>query len=282
MGRVMEFLVANDDGIKAPGLDVLLEVIRPLGGFRVVAPAECQSATGHSITCSADPIRVTATRTAAGTEGWAVGGTPADCVRLGLGPLGQGHPRPDWVVSGINCGANLGVDVYYSGTVAAAREAFFAGYKAVAISQFLRPGVELNWEHARRLAGPVLSWLFETVRDESASLWNINLPALPSVDGPVDVVLTSMDLLPTDTQFKEDIEEGLPVSGTERIYRFSGVYGWRKTTPGADVEAVFQDKISITPLRIDKTSTTWIERFRAQFPLSIEVESGESRRETLS
>ncbi|HCF95371.1 MAG TPA: 5'/3'-nucleotidase SurE [Verrucomicrobia bacterium] len=265
-GTGMEFLVANDDGIQAPGLDVLLDVLRPMGGMRVVAPADGQSAMGHSITCSADPIRVTAGSTPAGVEGWAVEGTPADCIRLGLGPLAEGTPRPDWVVSGINCGANLGVDVYYSGTVAAAREAFFWGHKAVAISQFLRPEVSLNWEHARRLAEPVLRWLFETVRDSGPSLWNINLPSLKELNGPVEVVIAPMDLLPADTQFQEEVAAGIPRAGTERIYRFSGVYGWRKCTPGADVDMVFRDKIAITPLSIDKTSAVWMDRIRGEFP----------------
>ncbi len=181
--------------------------------MRVVAPADGQSAMGHSITCSADPIRVTAGSTPAGVEGWAVEGTPADCIRLGLGPLAEGTPRPDWVVSGINCGANPGVDVYYSGTVAAAREAFFWGHKAVAISQFLRTGglIELG---ARPAGWPSRCCVGSSKRSGIAGLpLEHQSPSLKELNGPVEVVIAPMDLLPADTQFQEEVAAGIPRGG---------------------------------------------------------------------
>src|SRR5262245_16698595 len=118
----MRFLITNDDGIEAPGLRALVEAARELGSLQVVAPLVPMSTCGHAVT----------THTALHlqkreTGSYALDGTPADCVRIALHNI---DPEPDWVFSGINAGGNLGVDVFHSGTVAAAREAALQGRKA--------------------------------------------------------------------------------------------------------------------------------------------------------
>jgi len=127
----MRILITNDDGIHAAGLLALRVALAPLGEVVAIAPERPRSACGHAITLH-KPLRLTSVKLADGAEGFATNGTPADCVALGTSEhLGR---RPDLVVSGINLGPNLGVDMFYSGTVAAAMEAAICGLPAFAIS----------------------------------------------------------------------------------------------------------------------------------------------------
>lgn len=130
----MLILLTNDDGIRAPGLAAALKVLRGIGEVHVVAPETVQSATGHGITLHA-PLMTQPVRVDDETVGISVDGRPADCVKLAVNKLLP--RRPDLVVSGINSGANTGVNVIYSGTVAAAIEAGFLGLPAVALSLYL-------------------------------------------------------------------------------------------------------------------------------------------------
>src|SRR5665213_1653480 len=131
----MLILLTNDDGIRHPGLVAMYRELIALGEVFVVAPETVQSATGHGITLATPLLtdRVTVDDTFTGT---AVDGRPADCVKLAVAQL---LPRPpDLVISGINSGANVGINVIYSGTVAAAIEAAFLGLPAIAVSLYLR------------------------------------------------------------------------------------------------------------------------------------------------
>src|SRR5438105_5778795 len=131
----MLILLTNDDGIRAPGLVAMYRELTKLGEVQVVAPETVQSATGHGITVGTPLLtdRVTVEDAFTGT---AVDGRPADCVKLAIAKL---LPRqPDLVVSGINSGANVGINVIYSGTVAAAIEAAFLGLPSIAVSLYLR------------------------------------------------------------------------------------------------------------------------------------------------
>ena len=145
----MRLLLSNDDGIESPGLHILAERLRADHEVWIVAPATEQSAKSHSLTMG-DPLRVEER----GLRRFAVTGTPADCVYVGLHDLLPGPP--DAVVSGINRGTNLGGDVHYSGTVAAAREGALQGFLAVAVS--LETGGEgpLHWETAASVGVRVL------------------------------------------------------------------------------------------------------------------------------
>jgi 5'/3'-nucleotidase SurE len=127
----MRILVTNDDGILAPGILALRRAVADMGEVTVVAPVAPQSAVGHSITLT-DPIRVHRVPLGDGVIGCGVQGRPADCVKLAI--LELMPERPDLVVSGVNLGANTGINVLYSGTVAAAVEGAFFGVPAVAVS----------------------------------------------------------------------------------------------------------------------------------------------------
>ncbi len=171
----MLILVSNDDGIDAPGLAALADQFSELGEVVVVAPETEQSCKSHSMTLH-DPLRVHGR----GAGWFGVTGTPADCVYLALHHLFE--RTPDLVVSGINRGANLGHDVHYSGTVAAAREAAFNGIPSLAVSLDTsqpRRDQERNWDSAARLALHVARMqLANTV--PAACFLNLIVPDVPA------------------------------------------------------------------------------------------------------
>src|SRR5688500_17061905 len=138
-------LLTNDDGITAPGLVAMYRHLTDMGDVHVVAPETVQSATGHGITLS-QPLRTSRVEVEIAFVGTAVAGSPADCVKLAISQL---LPRqPDLVISGINSGANVGINVIYSGTVAAAIEAAFLGVPSIALSLYLRNDVPTDYARA--------------------------------------------------------------------------------------------------------------------------------------
>jgi 5'-nucleotidase len=223
-------LVTNDDGWDAPGLATLRTLAARFGEVFVVAPRDAHSDAGHRITTS-ESLTLTAT----GTREYHLTGTPADCVRVALTAL---MPEIDWVLSGINRGGNLGVDIYSSGTVAAAREAAFLGKPAIAISQFLRRGVPLDWELSAELAAPVIARLLGTATGVK-EYWNVNLPhSEGGASGGVSDC--EPDDQPLDVRFNR---EG-------NVFRYSGTYIARPTTPGRDAEQCFQGAVTVSRLRV--------------------------------
>ena len=145
----MLILLTNDDGIFAPGLLAMYRELTKLGEVVVVAPDTVQSATGHGITV-ATPILTSEVKVGEDFTGTAVSGRPADCVKLAISKL---LPRqPDLVISGINSGANVGINVIYSGTVAAAIEAAFLGLPAIAVSLYLRGDRPTDYARTASLA----------------------------------------------------------------------------------------------------------------------------------
>ncbi len=163
----MKLLLTNDDGIDADGLATLQRVMARFGTTQIVAPQQPFSGCGHQITTHR-PLRVE--QTAASRV--AVDGSPADCVRLGLLYF---VPDAQWVVSGINAGGNLGVDLHMSGTAAAAREAALMGLPAIAISQYLARESRFDWDRAAELAAMAFEQLCDLPLPKG-SFWNVNLP----------------------------------------------------------------------------------------------------------
>ena len=165
----MRFLLTNDDGIDAPGMAAMEDAPRRSGEIVVVAPDVPLSECSHQVSTQR-PIRVRRI----GRRRYAVDGTPADCVRLGLvhlarrNRLGRGRDQ---------AGGNLGVDVYLSGTVAAVREAALFGKPAVAFSHYRRRGKPIDWSAAAAMAGPVLEMLLIAPPGPGA-FWNVNFPHL--------------------------------------------------------------------------------------------------------
>src|SRR3982751_6592902 len=134
----MKFLVTNDDGIEAAGLQALVNATNGLGQPIIVAPAGPQSGVSHAVTWK-EGVRIEER----GADRFAIHGTPADCTRLGLLRV---VPDAGWVLSGMNHGSNLGADMYYSGTVAAVREAVLHGWPGIAVSHYYKAGTAFDWD----------------------------------------------------------------------------------------------------------------------------------------
>src|SRR3954464_2498572 len=166
----MKLLITNDDGIDAPGIRALVDAASQLGEPFVVAPAGPQSGVSHAVTWR-EGVRMEQR----GNDRFAVHGTPADCTRLGLLKIA---PDATWILSGINHGSNLGADMYYSGTVAAVREAVLHGWPGIALSYYRKAGVDFDWAKATRWVGPILGDLLSK-EPKQGSFYNVNLPALP-------------------------------------------------------------------------------------------------------
>ena len=238
----MHFLLTNDDGIEAPGLAALARAVADFGTLQVVAPATSQSGVSHAMS-DRSPLRVTARPFPGVLQAHAVEGRPADCARLGLTHYA---PEADWVLAGINSGGNLGVDVYYSGTVAAAREAAILGRPAIAVSQFVRDPRTLDWERSGRWAAHVISQIL-VLPHVPGRFWNINLPH-PTDDAPPQVVTVPLAIVPLDVRYHHDdhAEAG-------SVFHYRGVYQSRPRRDGSDVDAVFAGQIAVTPLGLDTT-----------------------------
>jgi 5'-nucleotidase len=235
-------LLTNDDGIHAEGLRFLKKAISPIGCVEIVAPAAEQSAVGHSITLY-DPIRVHEIHMDGCRFGYGISGTPADSVKLALYKL---LPKPpDLVVSGINNGANVGINVLYSGTVSAATEAAILGVPAIAVSlaQKKNPPFELAVPHIRVLA----QWVLSQGLPRGIAL-NVNIPALPP-DQIKGYKITSQALSP----FRESVEPREDPRGNT-YYWLSGQSLEREESADIDVIAVSQGYVSVTPLSYDLTA----------------------------
>lgn len=237
-------LITNDDGIEARGLKELYAGLKGVGRRFVVAPAVDQSAASHSFSLR-KPIKVRRLR-----PGWvAVHGTPTDCVLISHHGIFKG--KIDLLVSGINDSPNLGDDVLYSGTVAAAIEGALLGVPAVAVS-YLKAGV--NREAGIHFLRALLPILLKGVLPRK-TLLNINIPALP-VKG---VRVTRLG-----KRIYRDmaIKESLPDGGV--FYTIDGEMDFAHT-PGSDFEAVYAGYISVTPLHLDMTHHIEVTRLEQEF-----------------
>jgi 5'-nucleotidase len=228
----MKLLLTNDDGIEAAGLEALISAARPLGEPVVVAPAGPQSGVSHRVTWH-DGVRIEPRE-----EGrFAIHGTPADCVRLGLLKV---VPDAKWILSGINHGANLGADVHYSGTVAAVREAVLHGWPGIAVSHYRKSGVPYDWDRAAKWVHPILADLLQR-KIEPGLFYNVNLPNLPPDAAQPEVVWCELDPNPLPLNYRHEEESDL---------YFAGDYQLRHRTPGADVDVCFGGRIAVTAVRL--------------------------------
>ena len=253
----MRILLTNDDGINARGLELLETVARKFSDdIWVIAPAEEQSGTGHSLTLTM-PLRLRRHN----DRRFSVTGTPTDAVMLALAHVMKDSP-PDVILSGINRGANLGEDVTYSGTVSAAMEGALAGVRSIALSQtYAREGLgdmvpfAAAQEWAERVLAPLL-----TFDAAPGSLINVNFPALP----------------PEDVRGIRVCRQGIRDYGRLRIVQRRDPRGYDYywfglapvvQTPGhsTDLETVADGFVSVTPLHLDLTHDPSLESLSARF-----------------
>jgi 5'-nucleotidase len=234
----VKFLLTNDDGIVAPGLDALVCLAEGLGEGVVMAPSEPASGISHATTTDG-PLRVNRLD----ERRHSVEGTPADCVRVAL----HRHANEfDWVLAGVNNGGNLGIDVYHSGTVAAVREAAIHGLPGIAISQYHNRALEdADWERAVRWATPVIADLLVQPL-APGQFWNINLPApQPAADDP-EVVHCSLDPSPLVLSFREE----------QDLLHYNGRYSLRPRREGMDVDVCFGGRIAVTRMAVHGSPST--------------------------
>jgi 5'-nucleotidase len=253
----MRILCTNDDGIHATGLAVLEKIAR---GFSddvwVIAPESEQSGASRALTLSA-PIRVRQ----AGEKRFAVSGTPTDCVLLGVEHLIEG-PAPDLVLSGVNRGQNIAEDVTFSGTIAGAMQGMQLGIPAIALSQargFRGEEAAIPWETAERFGPGIVGQLIERGWPKDV-LMNVNFP----------------DALPDDVREVEMTFQGRRdqhiVYADKRTDLRGGAYFWlgfrgKLSNPpdGSDLRAIYEGRISVTPLHVDLTHADTLQKLKGFF-----------------
>ncbi len=253
----MLILLTNDDGIQSAGLQMLAEQVRSLGRVVVVAPDRERSAVGHALTLHA-PLRAHKYQ----QDWWAVDGTPTDCVNLGIHGLLKA--KPDLVISGINRGANMGDDLTYSGTVAAAMEATLMGVPAFAMSLDGRHFSAEAFGWAARVAREMA----ETVREHGLpadTFLNINVPE----GRPTGIRLTRQG---------KRVYEGAVVKksdprGNDYYWIGAGELSFQNLD-GTDFNAVAAGDVSVTPLHLDLTNYAALERLR-QWQMEIDFSAAE-------
>lgn len=244
----MNILCTNDDGYLATGIGVLARAASALGSVTTVAPDREQSATSSSLTLH-HPLR--ARRARDGT--WIVDGTPTDCVILAVGELMS--QRPDVCVSGVNHGSNMGEDVLYSGTVAAAMEATVLGIPAVAVSYC---GVfPEEMEGLEVLVSGLLEGILGRGDFPPDTLLNINLPPI-APDEVKGVRITSLGR----RRYADSITRANDPMGREYFWIGGGVATWRGPAD-SDFQAVEDGYVSVTPLHLDLTNYGLIEDIRS-------------------
>ncbi len=247
----MKFLATNDDGILAHGLECLIAAAEPLGEVTVVAPDREQSATSHSLTLH-HPLRPVKR----GEGRWQVDGTPTDCVMLALEALMP--DKPDWVLSGINHGQNMGEDVLYSGTVAAAMEGLSLGVPAIAVSFAggdLRADLTRLREQVSTLT-QVLQHIVGLPSFPANTLLNINLP--PVAGGKVKGIrLTRLGR----RVYSQSVTPLKDPWGRQIFWIGGGDISWTGEDD-SDFRAIQEGFVSITPLHLDLTHHSLLQDAR--------------------
>lgn len=256
-------LISNDDGIHAPGLKVLEEIALNLSSdVWVVAPAIEQSGAGHSLTLR-NPLRIRQLD----PKRFSVEGTPTDCIMLALNNLMK-DKKPDLILSGVNNGSNMGEDVTYSGTVAAAMEGTLLGVRAIALSQTVSRGIPPitdpslpRWEVAQKFAPSILKKLMGFTWPEDV-LININFP-----DCPVEEVQGAAVVRQGRRKVGEELVERFDPRG-HPYYWIGAMVHETPSEEGTDLGAIHKKFISVTPLHLDLTHTPTLHQLEKVFKIS--------------
>lgn len=236
----VQILLTNDDGIYAPGLAALERQLRKLGDVTVVAPLTEQSGVGHSITYLTPLMARKVFQPDGQHRGWAVEGSPADCVKLAVAELSP--ERPQLVVSGINSGLNAGINVLYSGTVAAAIEGAFFGITSVAVS--LEYADNARYDEAAERAVAIIEQLLAQP-NATNHLYNLNIPTR-ALDGDAEVRIVPVATAP----WGEDFERRKDPRG--RYYFWAtGLAPDPPSHTETDLSALRDGHITLTPLQFD-------------------------------
>lgn len=275
MRRQMRILLTNDDGIDAPGIASLHDALDGLGEIITIAPRTVQSAASHGITFT-QPLLTEEVTVNDRMKGIAVRGRPADCVKVALRAIWKEmfgeDARPDLTISGINHGANVGINVIYSGTVAAAVESAFLGVPAIAVSLHTADKAKARFGRAAQIARGVIDRVLEHELDTHGVV-NINIPRTESDDAPMPPIrVAQMNTAPGIDTYERS------VSPAGQVHYWSAGNGLVFThhAPDSDAAVLEDGYVTITPLTYDLTDyarlQTWRERLVAD-----EVAAGSSR-----
>lgn len=252
----MRILLSNDDGVYAWGLDVLYKHLRKLGQVWVVAPLEEKSTTGHSLTIH-KPLRIHKLENGF----YGVSGSPADCVYIGIREVMK--QMPDIVISGINRGGNLGQDVYYSGTVSAAREACILGIPSIAVSLDVdykkkKEDKQIHFETAAKAVVKLLKTLpYKNIPKHT--LLNVNAPDVPFKQIKGFMPARQGFRYYSGTVLKRMDHRGKP------YFWIGGQYKGYHNERGTDCRAVADKYVSITPVRLDCTNDSFLRQLEDSF-----------------
>lgn len=246
----MKILVSNDDGIGSIGISVLVKELSKIGSVTVVAPATEQSAAGHSITMKI-PVRVKEYFVDNKLFGYAVDGTPADCIKMGIKNLM--NEKPDIVISGINNGSNAAINVIYSGTVSAAREAAIMGVPAIAVS--VDSHTPNHYQYAAKLAAKMAKLVCKN-KLRNGTLLNVNVPDLPEKE-ILGVQLTKQGKTNWDDHYEERID---PYG--KKYYWLTGKMDYKDSDNDRDVVALKNSYVSVTPVHFDLTDYKMYETMK--------------------
>ncbi|CCQ73510.1 5'/3'-nucleotidase SurE [Magnetospira sp. QH-2] len=251
--KAARVLVTNDDGIDAPGMQVLEWVAATVAReVWVVAPEQEQSGAGHSLTLRR-PLRIREVS----TRRYAVDGTPTDCVMLAVKHLMKSQ-RPDLVLSGVNRGANMGEDVTYSGTIAAAMEGTLLGIPSIALSLHTEDRGLPQWETVKTLAPGVIQQVMQLHWPRNCLL-NINFPDRTAAEA-LDTEITTEGR----RKIGDAIQQGTDPRG-EKYFWIGAQRDEDRFAQGTDLEAIYRGAVSVTPLSLDLTDRVMLDRLKGYF-----------------
>lgn len=261
----MQILLTNDDGIFSPGLAALARELQLLGDVHVVAPASEQSGVGQAITFQI-PLLVKEVHLEDSFFGYAVDGTPVDCVKIGVRELAP--QRPDLIVSGMNNGLNVGINILYSGTIGAAMEGSMLGITSIAVSLEHTASLEVSLIEKGARAARIIIQQILCRQTGPGELFNVNIPfsALEefSSDEPKLIAIVPMDRTPYWDRYEKRTDPlGRPyywLTGRPFLENRSSV---NHRDSESDIEAILQGKITVTPLNFDATETSKISEIQS-------------------
>lgn len=283
----MRILLTNDDGIHAPGIAAMYDALAdtqidgqsrfdgplldrspgavtrsPRSAILTIAPLRVQSATGHGVTFR-EPLMVSRVTLRAGEPALAVDGRPADCVKLAISALWPEHfgdgSRPDLLISGMNAGANAGINVIYSGTVAAAIESAFLGVPSIAVSLHLGKGKPL-FDLAAARARMTIERLIAAGLPAPHECLSINIPVTESPGPMPEIRVCPMNIHGLVDQY----ERRTSPAGNAYYWATGHGLDFRVTDPGSDVAELMARHITVTPLMYDLTNHATLARWRAR------------------
>ena len=252
--RKPKILITNDDGIFSDGIYALWEAINQIGNTFIVAPKKNQSGSSHSITLH-DPLQIQYFNRINGFEGWAINGTPADCVKIAIKSIME--DKPDLLVSGINRGANLGTNIIYSGTVSAAMEGTLNGIPSMAIS--LDSFKTDKYDVAKYIAVDLSNYIIENGLPQG-TLLNINVPYCDANS------IKGKKITMQGTQSFIDEFERRTDPRNRDYFWIKGKIIDKDTSIDYDGKAVKENYVSITPIHSTIINTEYINELKKYFP----------------